>query len=76
MLSGITNDNALAVILDSESIENEYIIYAIRNELLSAGIEPWQSVEAEIYTIGKSSLVIARPSPPLCRKGLTVRVRR
>lgn len=76
MLSCLTDDNALAIIFNSESIENEYIIYTIRNELLHAGIEPWQSIEADIYTIGNSSLIIARPSPPLCRKGLNIRVRR
>ena len=76
MKSVITNNNALAVILDSGSIENEYIIYAIRNELLRAGIEPWKSVDAEIFVSGSQTLVIARPSAPLCSSGQNIRTRR
>lgn len=76
MVSAVINNNALAVILDSGSIENEYIIYTIRNELLNAGIEPWKSVDAEIFVSGKQTLVIARPSAPLCSSGQNIRTRR
>ncbi len=76
MLSKVISKDALAIILDSESIENDYIIYAIRNELVSAGIEPWQCVDADVYVCDGKTLVMARPSSPLCVKGINVRVRR
>ena len=76
MLTEVINKDALAIIFNSESIENEYIIYAIKTELANAGIEPWHDFEVEIYVIGHETLVMARPAPPLCKQGMNIKVRR
>lgn len=76
LLSEVINKDALAIIFNSESIENDYIIYVIKSELANAGIEPWNGIEAEIYVSGHETLVMARPSPPLCKQGMNIKVRR
>lgn len=76
MLTELINKDALAIIFNSESIENDYIIYVIKTELKNAGIEPWKDFEAEIYVSEHETLVIARPSAPLCSKGMDVKLRR
>lgn len=76
MISEVINNDALAIIFNSVSVENDYIIYVIKNELLNAGIEPWQNIEIEVYASGCETLVMARPAPPLCRKGMNVKLRR
>lgn len=76
MLSEVINNDALAIIFNSKSVENDYIIYVIKHELLNAGIEPWQNIEVEVYASEHETLVMARPSPPLCSKGFEVKVRR
>lgn len=76
MITEIINNDALAIVIDSESIKSDYIIYLIRNELKSAGIVPWEKIEAEIYVCDGEALVMARPASPLCRSGYNVKVRR
>lgn len=41
---------------------------AIRRALRSEGLAPWQTAEAEVFSAGGSTLVIARPreKKPLC----------
>ena len=76
MLSEVINNDALAIIFNSESIENDYIIYVIKNELINAGIKPWKNIEIEVYVSKSETLVMARPSTPLCKNGINVKVRR
>lgn len=75
MVSEVINNDALAIIFNSKSIENDYIIYTIKSELISAGIKPWENIEIEVYVSKKETLVMARPSTPLCKNGITVRTR-
>ena len=76
MLTEVISKDALAIIFNSESVENDYIIYVIKSELLNAGIEPWQNIEIEVYASGCETLVMAHPAPPLCKSGMNIRVRR
>lgn len=36
--------------------------------LRMAGLSPWDRVEAELFTLGDASLLLARPAPPRTKR--------
>lgn len=61
MLSEIANKEALALILDGESFTNDELCARIRSALPADG----RSLDADIYTYGGKTLILAYPTPPL-----------
>lgn len=61
MLSEIANKAALALILDGESFTNDELCARIRSALPADG----RSLDADIYTYGGKTLILAYPTPPL-----------
>ena len=49
---------------DEEFALREAVNYACR----STGLSRWSDIEAELFCKGDSSLIIARPRPPLTRR--------
>lgn len=60
MLSETVNEEALALILDGESFTNDELCARIRSALPADG----RSLDAEIYTYGGKTLILAYPTPP------------
>lgn len=61
MLSETVNEEALALILDGESFTNDELCARIRSALPADG----RSLDADIYTYGGKTLILAYPTPPL-----------
>ena len=40
----------------------------VRALLRMAGITPWERMEAELFTLGDASLLLARPAPPRTKR--------
>ncbi len=61
MLSETADKEALALVLDGESFTNDELCARIRSALPADG----RSLDADIYTYGGKTLILAYPTPPL-----------
>ena len=61
MLSETADKEALALVLDGESFTNDELCTRIRSALPADG----RSLDADIYTYGGKTLILAYPTPPL-----------
>lgn len=66
MITCAVSPENIALILEGEEADD--IRQAVFLSLSGHGISPWKDMEAEIYTMGKRSLLIARPCPPARRR--------
>lgn len=57
----VTN-NAVAIICDGIDISQSLIKPLVNAALLKSGLRPWSAVEAEVFTYGTKSLIMARPA--------------
>jgi hypothetical protein len=65
MTSSAVSEDAVALLLRERQISGPELLEAVRSALSAAGCEPWAKMEAEIFTYGSGTLLIARPAPPL-----------
>ena len=65
MLSETVSDEALALILDGESYSADEICSQLKALFSSEGLSPWQCFDADVYTYGGRTLVLAYPTPPM-----------
>jgi hypothetical protein len=70
--------DVVALLLDENDLNGGELQNAVITALSAAGCDPWRDMEAEIYTYGKTKLLIARPSAPLSSRvsGAFPRLRR
>lgn len=66
MITCAVSSENVALILEGN--ETDDIRKAVLLSLTGNGISPWRNMEAEIFTIGESSLLLARPCPPARRR--------
>lgn len=64
MLSETVTQEALALILDGESFTNDELCAKIRSALPAE----CRSLDADIYTYGGKTLILAYPTPPLMER--------
>ena len=67
MVTICVSSEALALLLTEEELTD--VRGAVNASLVSAGLEPWRDLEAELYERGDMGLLLARPRPPLRVRG-------
>ena len=60
------SEDSIALLLP-ERVELDVGI-TVRMLLRMAGLRPWDCVEAELFTLGDASLLLARPAPPRTKR--------
>lgn len=69
------HESALALWLEGAEIAPETLRAAINAALVEQNIAIWPSIEAEVFTYGSKTLVIARPRLPKLLRGTGSRLR-
>ena len=59
-LSAVSPD-VVALLLDENDLNGGELQNAVIMALSAAGCDPWRDMEAELYSYGKTQLLIARP---------------
>lgn len=67
MVSETVDKTALALCLEGVETDSKKLGSAIKAALARHGICPWDSIDADVFTYCGSTLVLARPAPPLLR---------
>lgn len=65
MLSETIADEAIALILEGESLTNDEIIKEVNAAFSSHERCPWQCFNADVFTYAGRTLVLAYPTPPM-----------
>lgn len=64
----VSSDCVAAVLEKNEVLSEEEVLSAVSHCLQEAGCRPWEETEAELYSLGGSQLLLARPCPPVRRR--------
>lgn len=65
MSSETVSGHTLALIIEDEHPSNELICSRLREAMSTGSPELCKNIEADIFTYGSSTLVLAYPVPPL-----------
>lgn len=65
MSSDTASAQTLALIIEGERPSNELICSKLREAMLTGRSDLCKNIEADIFTYGSSTLVLAYPAPPL-----------
>ena len=68
MTPSAVSPDVVALVLDENDLNGGELQNAVIMALSAAGCDPWHDMEAEIYTYGKTQLLIARPFAPLTNR--------
>ena len=60
------SEDSVALLLPGDVVPD--VGRTVRLLLRMAGYSPWRRVEAELFTLGDTSLLLARPAPPRTRR--------
>ena len=59
---------AIALCIEGVETDNKKLGSAIKAALTKNGICPWESIDADVFTYCGSTLVLARPAPPMLQR--------
>lgn len=65
MSSETASGQPLILIIEGERPSNELIYSKLREAMLTGRSDSCKNIEADIFTYGSSTLVLAYPAPPL-----------
>lgn len=68
MVSETVEKNALALCLEGDETDSKKLGSAIKAALARHGICQWDSIDADVFTYCGSTLVLARPAPPMLQR--------
>lgn len=66
MVTHIISNECIVFYLHSD--EEFALREAVNKACKSTGFKTWDDIEAELFNLGKDSLIIVRPRPPLTRR--------